>query len=90
MRTVTHDCNRLISWRRDGRVQGGIIPDSLVGLLVAEDGEQLSDEVGGICYDGKSKTKAFEGVCDRQKHVLQEILVYELRCNKQSTNNSPH
>jgi hypothetical protein len=89
MRTVTHDCNRLISWRRDDRIRG-IVPDSLVGLLVAEVREQLSDEVRGICYDRKSKAKAFEGVCDSQKHVLQEILVYELRCNKQSTNNSPH
>ena len=73
--TFAHDCNRLIQYRRNKC----IVADSCIDLLGAEEGENLSNEIGGISYRGEGEDTAFESIRDRQKYVLAgTCLIIEL------------
>ena len=89
MRTFAHYCNGLFGCLWYSRIQGRVVASSLVSLRHIEIREHLSDKVSGICFVGKGEAKAFEDVCDGQKHVLWATHVHELEKMHKLTN-LPH
>ena len=75
IRTFTNDCTWLIKCSGKSHIQGCIVTSSFVDLLGSKCREQLSNEVGDIWFGGEGKYSAFEGICDRQKYILENISI---------------